>query len=126
MSTELALITLSKCGSDRSSQVIGVLQQPIGPQSPPRRRPLRPWLASNEGNGHRCVSLSMLSGHFLTCLKAGAGNPRGEETDMATLLLLTNDMRSSAEILPAWSSYPTTSKSPRLSPRRCWMHRPRM
>ena len=45
---------------------------------------------------------------------------------MATLLLLTNDMRSSAEILPALELLPTTSKSPRLKPRRCWMHRPRM
>ena len=43
---------------------------------------------------------------------------------MATLLLLTNDMRSSAEILPALELLPTTSKSPKPKPPRCWMHRP--
>ena len=60
-----------------------------------------------KGNRHDCVSLK----HAFQAisqggLKASTGNPRGEETDMATLLLLTNDMRSSAEILPALELLP--------------------
>ena len=68
----------------------------------------------------------MLSGHFSRWAEASNGIPRGEETDMATLLLLTNDMRSSAEILPALELLPTKSKSPRQKPPRRWMRLPRM
>ena len=43
---------------------------------------------------------------------------------MATLLLLTNDMHSSSEILPALELLPIRSKSPRPKPPHCWMRRP--
>ena len=43
---------------------------------------------------------------------------------MATLLLLTNDMHASAEILPALELSRTRSRSPRPRPRHCWTLRP--
>ena len=45
---------------------------------------------------------------------------------MATLLLLTNDMRSSAEILPALELLPHHVKVAQAKLPRCWMRRLRM
>jgi DNA-binding response OmpR family regulator len=60
-----------------------------------------------KGYGHHCVSLNHALRPDRGGLKASTGTEfLGEETDMATLLLLTNDMQASAEILPALELLP--------------------